>query len=136
MSRIAAAFERLHAQRRKVLVPYVMAGDPYADVMVEIMLALAAAGSDVIELGMPFSDPMAEGSVIQRVCERALVKGIALSQVLVAVRGFRQRDATTPVVLMGYANPIERYEQLHGANAFVDAARDVGVDGVHRQRAA
>ena len=130
MSRIAAAFERLHAQRRKALVPYVMAGDPYADATVEIMLALAAAGADVIELGMPFSDPMAEGPVIQRACERALAKGIALPQVLAAVRGFRQRDATTPVVLMGYANPIERYEQLHGANAFVDAARDAGVDGV------
>jgi tryptophan synthase alpha chain len=130
MSRIAATFERLRAQQRKALVPYVMAGDPYADATVEIMLAMTAAGADVIELGMPFSDPMAEGPVIQKACERALAKGIALPQVLAAVRAFRLRDATTPVVLMGYANPIERYEQVHGENAFVEAARDAGVDGV------
>jgi tryptophan synthase alpha chain len=130
MSRIAATFERLQAQRRKALVPYVMAGDPYADATVEIMLAMTAAGADVIELGMPFSDPMAEGPVIQKACERALAKGVSLTQVLDAVRSFRARDAKTPVVLMGYANPIERYEQLHGENAFVAAARDAGVDGV------
>jgi tryptophan synthase alpha chain len=130
MSRIAATFEALRAQRRKALVPYVMAGDPYADATVEIMAAMTAAGADVIELGMPFSDPMAEGPVIQKACERALAKGVSLAQVLGAVRGFRARDAKTPVVLMGYANPIERYEQLHGENAFVAAARDAGVDGV------
>ena len=130
MSRIAAAFGRLQAQRRKALVPYVMAGDPHADATVEIMLAMAAAGADVIELGMPFSDPMAEGPVIQRACERALAKDIALPQMLAAMRTFRERDATTPIVLIDYANPIERYEQVHGANAFVDAARGAGVDGV------
>ncbi|MBK6862161.1 MAG: tryptophan synthase subunit alpha [Ideonella sp.] len=130
MSRIAATFERLQAKQRKALVPYVMAGDPHADATAEIMLAMAAAGADLIELGMPFSDPMAEGPVIQKACERALAKGIALPQVLSAVRGFRLRDPTTPVVLMGYANPIERYEQIHGENAFVEAARDAGVDGV------
>jgi tryptophan synthase alpha chain len=130
VSRIAATFEALRTQRRKALVPYVMAGDPYADATVEIMLAMTAAGADVIELGMPFSDPMAEGPVIQKACERALAKGVALAQVLAAVRGFRLHDAKTPVVLMGYANPIERYEQLHGENAFVVAARDAGVDGV------
>ena len=130
MSRIAATFERLQAKQRKALVPYVMAGDPHADATAEIMLAMAAAGADLIELGMPFSDPMAEGPVIQKACERALAKGIALPQVLSALRGFRLRDPTTPVVLMGYANPIERYEQIHGENAFVEAARDAGVDGV------
>ena len=130
MSRIAATFERLQAKQRKALVPYVMAGDPHADATAEIMLAMAAAGADLIELGMPFSDPMAEGPVIQKACERALATGIALPQVLSAVRGFRLRDPTTPVVLMGYANPIERYEQIHGENAFVGAARDAGVDGV------
>ena len=130
MSRLAAAFQDLKKQGRKGLVPYVMAGDPFADATVEIMLAMAAAGADVIELGVPFSDPMAEGPVIQRACERALQKGIALPQVLSAVRAFRERDATTPVVLMGYANPFERYDQRHGENAFVLKAREVGVDGV------
>ena len=130
MSRIAATFEALQRRRRKALVPYVMAGDPHADATAEIMLAMAGAGADVIELGMPFSDPMAEGPVIQRACERALGKGIALPQVFAAVRAFRERDATTPVVLMGYANPIERFEQVHGANAFVEQARAAGVDGV------
>ncbi|MBP6778115.1 MAG: tryptophan synthase subunit alpha [Piscinibacter sp.] len=130
MSRLQATFEALAHSGRKGLVPYVMAGDPYADATAEIMLALAAGGADVIELGMPFSDPMAEGPVIQKACERALAKGVSLAQVLAAVRSFRARDAQTPVVLMGYANPIERYEQLHGENAFVAAARDAGVDGV------
>ena len=130
MSRIAAVFEALKAQGRKGLIPYVMAGDPYADTTVEIMHALAAAGADLIELGVPFSDPMAEGPVIQKACERALRKGVALPQVLVAVRAFRERDARTPVVLMGYANPFERFDQRHGENAFVAQARDAGVDGV------
>jgi tryptophan synthase alpha chain len=130
MSRLAATFEILRAQGRKALVPYVMAGDPHADATAEIMIAMAAAGADVIELGMPFSDPMAEGPVIQKACERALAKGIALPQVLAAVRTFRARDARTPVVLMGYANPIERFDQRHGENAFVAQARDAGVDGV------
>ena len=130
MSRIAAVFEALKLQGRKGLIPYVMAGDPYADATVEIMLALAAAGADLIELGVPFSDPMAEGPVIQKACERALRKGIALPQVLAAVRAFREHDAKTPVVLMGYANPFERFDQRHGENAFVAQARDAGVDGV------
>ncbi len=130
MSRIAAVFEALKAQGRKGLIPYVMAGDPYADATVEIMLALAAAGADLIELGVPFSDPMAEGPVIQKACERALRKGIALPQVLASVRAFRAHDAKTPVVLMGYANPFERFDQRHGENAFVAQARDAGVDGV------
>ena len=130
MSRIAATFELLKAQGRKGLVPYVMAGDPYADATVEVMLALARGGADVIELGVPFSDPMAEGPVIQKACERALAKGVGLGGVLSAVRAFRAQDANTPVVLMGYANPFERYDQRHGDGAFVADARAAGVDGV------
>ena len=130
MSRIAATFEALKAQRRTALIPYITAGDPYADATVEIMLAMADAGADVIELGVPFSDPMADGPVIQKASERALAKGIGLSQVLSMVQGFRSRNPHTPVVLMGYANPIERYDQRHGANAFVMQAKAAGVDGV------
>lgn len=126
MSRIQSTFERLKAQGRKALIPYVTAGDPYADVTVELMLAMARAGADVIELGIPFSDPMADGPVIQRASERALSKGITLRQVLAMVKDFRAQDADTPVVLMGYANPIERM----GAQAFVTAAKEAGVDGV------
>lgn len=126
MSRIQSTFERLKAQGRKALIPYVTAGDPYADVTVELMLAMARAGADVIELGIPFSDPMADGPVIQRASERALAKGISLRHVLSMVREFRSQDADTPVVLMGYANPIERM----GTQAFVDAAKQAGVDGV------
>ena len=130
MSRIAATFHALREQGRKGLVPYVMAGDPYADATVEIMLALAKGGADAIELGVPFSDPMAEGPVIQKACERALAKGVGLNQVLAMVRSFRGHDANTPVVLMGYANPFEHYDQRHGAGAFVADARAAGVDGV------
>ncbi|SEL09297.1 tryptophan synthase, alpha chain [Roseateles sp. YR242] len=126
MSRIQATFERLQAGGRKALIPYVTAGDPYADVTVELMLAMARAGADIIELGVPFSDPMADGPVIQRASERALAKGISLRQVLGMVRDFRAQDADTPVVLMGYANPVERF----GAQAFVTEARAAGVDGV------
>jgi tryptophan synthase alpha chain len=130
MSRISSTFAALKARGRKGLVPYLMAGDPYADATAEIMLSLADAGADVIELGVPFSDPMAEGPVIQKACERALLKGIGLPQVLATVRTFRERDTKTPVVLMGYANPFERFDQRLGENAFVAAARDAGVDGV------
>ncbi|MFN3297603.1 tryptophan synthase subunit alpha [Caldimonas sp.] len=130
MSRIAATFARLREQGRKALIPYVTAGDPYADVTPELMLALADAGADVIELGVPFSDPMADGPVIQKAAERALARGIGLPQVFDQVRAFRVSNTTTPVVLMGYANPIERYDQRHGEGAFVQAAREAGVDGV------
>jgi tryptophan synthase alpha chain len=126
MSRIAATFAALAADKRKALIPYVTAGDPYADATVDIMLAMAKAGADVIELGVPFSDPMADGPVIQKAAERALVKGIGMPQVLAMVRSFRSADRHTPVVLMGYANPIERY----GVDRFVADARDAGVDGV------
>ena len=138
MSRIAAAFARLAQQGRKALIPYVMAGYPYPDVTPELMHALAAAGADVIELGVPFSDPSADGPVIQQAGDRALQHGINLARVLEMVRAFRQQDAATPVVLMGYANPIEHYDQRHGpsqgaagqASAFVRDAAAAGVDGV------
>lgn len=126
MSRIAAAFTALQAQGRKALIPFVTAGDPYPDATVELMLAMAEAGADVIELGVPFSDPMADGPVIQRAGERALKHGIGLPQVLGYVRGFRVHNNSTPVVLMGYANPVERY----GVERFVADAKAAGVDGV------
>jgi tryptophan synthase alpha chain len=130
MSRIAAVFERLQRDGRKALIPYVTAGDPYADATVDVMHGLVNGGADVIELGVPFSDPMADGPVIQKASERALARGIALAQVLDIVRGFRQRDTRTPIVLMGYANPIERFDQRRGAGAFVRQAAEAGVDGV------
>jgi tryptophan synthase alpha chain len=126
MSRIAATFARLQGQGRKALIPYVTAGDPYADVSAELMLAMAEAGADVIELGVPFSDPMADGPVIQRASERALARHIGLPQVLDMVRAFRARNDSTPLVLMGYANPVERY----GSERFVRDAQAAGVDGV------
>jgi tryptophan synthase alpha chain len=116
----------LKASGRKALIPYVTAGDPYADATPEVMHALAAGGADVIELGVPFSDPMADGPVIQKASERALARGISLDKVLAMVRTFRQDDNTTPVVLMGYANPVERY----GVERFVADAKAAGVDGV------
>lgn len=126
MSRIAATFAALQARGRKALIPYVTAGDPFADATADIMVAMAQAGADVIELGVPFSDPMADGPVIQKASERALARGIGMAQVLAIVREFRTRDANTPVVLMGYANPVERY----GVERFVADAEAAGVDGV------
>ena len=126
MSRIAATFAALQANGRKALIPYVTSGDPFTDATVDIMLAMAAAGADVIELGVPFSDPMADGPVIQKAGERALARGIGMPQVLDFVRGFRLKNQQTPVVLMGYANPVERY----GVDRFVADAREAGVDGV------
>ncbi|NWG75773.1 MAG: tryptophan synthase subunit alpha, partial [Rubrivivax sp.] len=124
--RIAATFERLRGEGRKALIPFVTAGDPYPDATVDVLHALAEGGADVIELGVPFSDPMADGPVIQKAAERALAHGIGLAQVLGYVRAFRERDAATPLVLMGYANPIERY----GVERFVADAKAAGVDGV------
>ena len=130
MSRIQATLAALKAKGRTALIPYVTAGDPYADATPEIMQALADGGADIIELGVPFSDPMADGPVIQKASERALARGIGLPQVLAMVRDFRRGNAATPVVLMGYANPIERYDQREGEGAFIGHARDAGVDGV------
>ena len=125
MSRISATFAALAAQNKKGLIPFITAGDPAPELTVPLMHALVAGGSDVIELGVPFSDPMAEGPVIQRACERALKFGVGIRDVLGYVREFRQTNATTPVVLMGYANPVERM----GIDAFIKAACEAGVDG-------
>ena len=130
MSRIQATFEKLKTQGRKALIPYVTAGFPYADITPELMHGMAAAGADVIELGVPFSDPSADGPVIQQAGERALVLGVGLAQVLAMVQTFRQQDSHTPVVLMGYANPVERYDQTHGAGSFIRDAAAAGVDGL------
>ena len=130
MSRIQATLAQLKSQGRKALIPYVTAGFPYADVTPELMHAMVAAGSDIIELGVPFSDPMADGPVIQKAGEKALAHGIGMAQVLSMVRTFRQANATTPVVLMGYANPVEAYDLKHGTGAFVRDAAAAGVDGV------
>lgn len=130
MSRISTAFKQLQANGRKALVPYITAGDPYADITPDLMHALASAGADVIEVGVPFSDPMADGRVIQRASERALAKGMNLSNVLEIVHIFRQQDQQTPVVLMGYANPVEFYDHRHGENRFAQDAAAAGVDGV------
>jgi len=126
MSRIPAIFDRLSRARRKALIPFITAGDPSPQATVPLMHTLAQAGADVIELGVPFSDPMADGPVIQRSSERALKHGISLEIVLKYVTEFRKRDDATGVVLFGYANPIEAM----GADAFVERARAAGADGV------
>ncbi len=126
MSRIEQRFARLKAEGRTGLIPYICAGDPAPALTVPLMHALARAGADVIELGVPFSDPMADGPVIQRAAERAIALGVGLRQVLAMVEEFRRTDTQTPVVLMGYANPIERL----GIEVFAREAQRVGVDGV------
>ncbi len=130
MSRIATTLSALKAQGRQALIPYITAGDPWADATPQLMQALADGGADIIELGVPFSDPMADGPVIQQASERALARGIGSAQVLAMVRAFRRHNTTTPVVLMGYANPVERYDQQHGAGGFVRDAAEAGVDGL------
>jgi tryptophan synthase alpha chain len=130
MSRIPGVMAALKAQGRQALIPYVTAGDPFADCTPEVMHALVAGGADIIELGVPFSDPMADGPVIQKAGERALARGIGMSQVLAMVRSFRQHNTRTPVVLMGYANPVERYDQSHGVGSFIRDAKAAGVDGL------
>jgi tryptophan synthase alpha chain len=126
MSRIAATFDALRKQGRKALIPFITAGDPGRSATVPLMHALANAGCDVIELGVPFSDPMADGPVIQRSSERALRQGVSIKDVLAYVAEFRKTDGTTPVVVFGYANPIEAL----GVERFADAAKAAGVDGV------
>ena len=126
VNRIDATFARLRASGRAGLIPYITAGDPAGAATVPLMRALAAAGADIIELGVPFSDPMADGPVIQRASERALACGVGLKHVLEMAAAFRNEDASTPVVLMGYANPIEAM----GISRFADRARAAGVDGV------
>jgi tryptophan synthase alpha chain len=130
MSRIQTTLAALKAQGRKALIPYVTAGDPFVDATPQIMQALADGGADIIELGVPFSDPMADGPVIQKASERALARGIGATQVLDMVRTFRKTNNSTPVVLMGYANPVERYDQVHGDGSFITDAKAAGVDGL------
>ncbi len=130
MSRIEPTLAALKAEGRKALIPYITAGFPFPDITVELMHGMAEAGADIIELGVPFSDPSADGPVIQKAGDRALAAGIGLAQVLGMVSRFRERNQKTPVVLMGYANPVERYDQKHGAGAFVNDAAAAGVDGV------
>ncbi|HFH4043694.1 MULTISPECIES: tryptophan synthase subunit alpha [Pseudomonadaceae] len=130
MSRLHSTFDRLRQQGRKALIPYVTAGYPYADITPALMHVLVEAGADIIELGVPFSDPSADGPTIQASTERALRQGIGLPQVLDHVRRFRESDADTPVVLMGYANPIERHDYLRQPGAFATDAAAAGVDGV------
>lgn len=134
MSRIEAKFSELKKQGRKALIPYVTAGFPFADVTPELMHAMVAGGADVIELGVPFSDPSADGPVIQKAGDKALAQGIGMVQVLDMVRIFRAQNTATPVVLMGYANPVERYNQKHdrgdSKSAFIVDAAGAGVDGV------
>ena len=130
MSRITTTFAQLKKDGRKALIPYVTAGFPFADITPALMHGMVAAGADVIELGVPFSDPMADGPVIQKAGDVALSFGIGMAQVLDMVREFRKQNAHTPVVLMGYANPVERYDQTHGQDAFIAHASQAGVDGV------
>jgi tryptophan synthase alpha chain len=130
MSRIQTTLTALKAQGRTALIPYVTAGFPYANITPDLMHAMVTAGADIIELGVPFSDPMADGPVIQKAGEKALTLGIGTSQVLDMVKTFRSKDSSTPVVLMGYANPVERYDLKHGKDAFVRDAAAAGVDGV------
>ncbi|WP_342315239.1 tryptophan synthase subunit alpha [Lysobacter sp. FW306-1B-D06B] len=126
MNRIDRRFTQLRSARRKALIPFLTAGDPSLEATVPVMHALVEAGADVIELGVPFSDPMADGPTIQRSSERALSRGAGLAFVFEAVRQFRERDADTPVVLMGYLNPVE----IRGAERFARDAVEAGVDGV------
>lgn len=126
MSRIQSTFERLRADGRRALIPFITAGDPAPELTVPLMHALVEGGADILELGVPFSDPMADGPTIQRASERALANGTSLRKVLEFVSAFRERDDATPVVLMGYANPIEAM----GVAEFVSRAARAGVDGV------
>jgi tryptophan synthase alpha chain len=126
MSRIKGRFEALAEQQRKALIPYITAGDPQPDVTVPLLHALVEAGADLLEIGVPFSDPMADGPVIQAACERALKHHVSLHKVLDMVRQFRTTDSSTPIILMGYLNPIE----VWGYADFATAAAAAGVDGV------
>ncbi len=125
-NRIQITFDKLKQQQRKALIPFITAGDPSQQLTVPLLHALVAAGADVLELGVPFSDPMADGPVIQRASERALKQGMTLRGVLGMVAEFRKQDATTPLVLMGYGNPIEAM----GWEVFAKRCEEVGVDGV------
>ncbi|HET7561340.1 MAG TPA: tryptophan synthase subunit alpha [Rhodanobacteraceae bacterium] len=126
MNRIDTCFSKRRSRKRTALIPFITAGDPLPDATVGVMHALVAAGADLIELGMPFSDPMADGPVIQHADERALRNGVGTNDILAWVREFRTRDTDTPIVLMGYLNPI----LIHGIERFAHEAVEAGVDGV------
>ena len=126
IKRIATAFSKARASSRAALIPYISAGNPLPESTVPLMHGLVKAGADIIELGIPFSDPMADGPIIQKAAEHAIAQGVGLSSVLSMVNDFRQTDTQTPIVLMGYANPIERMGQAE----FVERAAAAGVDGV------
>ncbi len=126
MSRIANTFKALKEANRKALIPYITAGDPHPNLTVSMMHALVDSGADMIELGIPFSDPMADGPTIQRASERALAHHVGLSHVFNMVKTFREKDTQTPIILMGYANPIEAI----GAETFVERAKVSDVDGI------
>ena len=130
MSRIASVMASLKGDGRKALIPYLMAGFPEPSHTLGLMHALVQGGADIIELGVPFSDPMADGPVIQKAGEAALRHGVGMGEVLAMVREFRATDTSTPIVLMGYANPVENYNLKHGVNSFVSDAAKAGVDGV------
>ncbi|MCS6809715.1 MAG: tryptophan synthase subunit alpha [Tepidimonas sp.] len=130
MSRIPATMARLQAQQRRALIPFVTAGFPSPQETAAILDALVEGGADIIELGIPFSDPMADGPVIQRAGEQALAHGVNLARVLQMAHDFRQRHPQVPLVLMGYANPIEAWQRHHGAGSFARAAAAAGIDGV------
>src|SRR5213594_2042730 len=126
MSRIQARFASLASAKRKALIPYITAGDPHPSLTVPLLRALVESGADILEIGVPFSDPMADGPVIQRSGERALKHGVGLADVLRRVAEFRKTDSATPIVLMGYANPIEAM----GTREFLQRAKVAGIDGV------
>jgi tryptophan synthase alpha chain len=126
VSRLTAKFNQLKAQGRKALIPYIMTSDPHPEVTLPLMHALVKAGADIIELGAPFSDPMADGPVIQRAAERALAHGTSLRDVFKVVKQFRQSDTTTPIIMMGYLNPIE----VMGYAQFASTAAAAGIDGI------
>ena len=130
MSRINPVMAALKGAGRKALIPYLMAGFPEPSHTLGLMHALVQGGADIIELGVPFSDPMADGPVIQKAGEAALRHGVGMGEVLAMVQEFRATDTTTPIVLMGYANPVENYNLKHGVNSFVSDAAQAGVDGV------
>lgn len=130
MNRIRETFSKLKERGQKALIPYLTAGFPDTESTLALMHALVASGANVIELGVPFSDPMADGVTIQRASEEALKNNVGLSEVFKTVKHFRETNRSTPIVLMGYANPVERYNQLHGNSAFATDAALSGVDGI------
>ena len=130
MSRIQITFKNLEKEDKKALIPYLMAGFPSLESTLGLMQGLVSGGADIIELGIPFSDPMADGPVIQKAAEQAIINNVGLTEVLEVVKSFRKENQRTPVVLMGYANPVEQYDLQHGLNAFVKNANSCGVDGV------